>query len=95
MQVKYGCDDSIQEGCSSSRVIGDAHNDGFILYSKELSTSAGEMSIMRMNMIKIRRIRMKSVWMEIERWNLTKIILVFWGADAQNRCNLLSKKVTN
>lgn len=73
MQVKYGCDDSIQEGCSSSRVIGDAHNDGFILYSKELSTSAGEMSIMRMNMIKIRRIRMKSVWMEIERWNLTKI----------------------
>lgn len=53
MQVKYGCDDSIQEGCSSSRVIGDAHKDGFILYSKELSTSAGEMSIMRMNMIKI------------------------------------------
>ena len=53
MQVKYGCDDSIQEGCSSSRVIGDADKDGFILYSKELSTSAGEMSIMRMNMIKI------------------------------------------
>lgn len=22
-------------------------------------------------------------------------ILVFWGADAQNRCNLLSKKVTH
>ena len=66
MQVKYGCDDSIQEGCSSARVIGDADKDGFILDSKEFSTSAGEMSIVRMNMIKIRRIRMKSLWMEIE-----------------------------
>ena len=53
MQVKYGCDDSIQEGCSSARVIGDADKDGFILDSKEFSTSAGEMSIVRMNMVKI------------------------------------------